>query len=539
MRSEKGITLTSLVATVIVLSILASVATFSGLQAYRDAQIENYVAKMKVIQRRVDLISDGYKIWANKNEPGNNMGDYLKSQYGIETKLRASGDYAMYSVVVEAGKATSNYYYFTPTTIETQLGVSTLKNDNLTIAVDFVNREVYELKGIKDQYDEVHHSQYTLPGGDTLINLQSETTVEAEINYNISVKNYGNYADIQIKSIKTLLEQEAVMNGYEYAIDSNTASSEWIKVEDYDSANGCYVIHATKTGVYYIKEFDSDVLPTTGYNVTIVNPPIIPDNEYFRDAQKIIISNNGVTETSVNASNIGDWFDYSKTPTTDSTIDANRWANIRVGDDYWVWIPRFAEKNKSSSSAQVEFVKDISYTSTKYTALPTDYNIADAFKAEDNDGKEITGFWVQKFMASYGGSSQPGSYCSMIENNTDYSRPNNSNAKLISTKKYLAIADLGYARKQSTIGLSALTPNSWFSFFVNNSPLNAPEYSNIGNASGIYSMVSGMGTITSNGSIYGAGNNYNGYIYRTGKGSHTFFYTTYYYNPGYRLTAIP
>ena len=60
MKNQKGITLAALVATVIVTIILAAVTTYAGIHAYADAKIETYIAKMKVIQQRVDLVSQQY-----------------------------------------------------------------------------------------------------------------------------------------------------------------------------------------------------------------------------------------------------------------------------------------------------------------------------------------------------------------------------------------------------------------------------------------------------------------------------------------------
>jgi Tfp pilus assembly protein PilE len=64
MKKEDGVTLVSLVATVIVMLILATVTTYSGIESYKEAKKENFIAKMKVIQEKVDLIKSEYKNWS-------------------------------------------------------------------------------------------------------------------------------------------------------------------------------------------------------------------------------------------------------------------------------------------------------------------------------------------------------------------------------------------------------------------------------------------------------------------------------------------
>ena len=63
MRIQKGVTMTSLVISIIVLIIIASVASYAGIQSYSNARLEAYENKLKVVQKRADLITQEYFNW--------------------------------------------------------------------------------------------------------------------------------------------------------------------------------------------------------------------------------------------------------------------------------------------------------------------------------------------------------------------------------------------------------------------------------------------------------------------------------------------
>ena len=63
-NSQKGITIIALVITVIMLLILASVATYTGIESYDKAEQIKFVSQMKLIQTKVDekVQEDGFTL---------------------------------------------------------------------------------------------------------------------------------------------------------------------------------------------------------------------------------------------------------------------------------------------------------------------------------------------------------------------------------------------------------------------------------------------------------------------------------------------
>jgi Tfp pilus assembly protein PilE len=178
MKKEDGVTLVSLVATVIVMLILATVTTYSGIESYKEAKKENFIAKMKVIQEKVDLIKSEYKNWSGyvdydiTTEDGvnaykTNLYAYLKEIYQIETKVSDS-DQSWIEIDASEEETIDDYYYFSTSEIKSKLGLDGFKNSNFELAINFDNRKVFEKTGITIDGTK-YHSQYDLSDGKKLV----------------------------------------------------------------------------------------------------------------------------------------------------------------------------------------------------------------------------------------------------------------------------------------------------------------------------------------------------------------------------------
>lgn len=61
LKNNEGITMIALVITVIILIILASITTYSGLSTARESRYYNAVSEMKVMQTKVNEYYEDYK----------------------------------------------------------------------------------------------------------------------------------------------------------------------------------------------------------------------------------------------------------------------------------------------------------------------------------------------------------------------------------------------------------------------------------------------------------------------------------------------
>ena len=101
--NSKGITLIALVVTIIVLLILASIATYSGIQIIESSKITTFTTEMKIMQTHVNSIYDQWKKGeVNKDELGKDL------EYNSEVKEQASK-----VLTTELGiKDTTGYRYY-------------------------------------------------------------------------------------------------------------------------------------------------------------------------------------------------------------------------------------------------------------------------------------------------------------------------------------------------------------------------------------------------------------------------------------------
>ncbi len=184
MKTQKGITMTSLVTSIIVLILIASIATYAGMQAFTDAKVEAFADKMKVIQKKVDLISQEFLTWNGAGGATGTLSDanfksYLASK-GFQTLHDSGGLHAtnlrkvINDVKPQNITDTTQYYYFSLETIKSQLGVETLSDSNFYIAVYFANPNdqtkrnyVVEEEGVRIKSGNVtktYHDYYNLSG---------------------------------------------------------------------------------------------------------------------------------------------------------------------------------------------------------------------------------------------------------------------------------------------------------------------------------------------------------------------------------------
>ena len=114
MKNEKGVTMVSLVVTIILMVILASVTTYSGIESYKDMKKENYIAQLKVIQEKVNLIAEEYQNWEGKSST-TTINDYLttgiEGHAGLGFSKITDGETTLIKLIEDASENKVNYYY--------------------------------------------------------------------------------------------------------------------------------------------------------------------------------------------------------------------------------------------------------------------------------------------------------------------------------------------------------------------------------------------------------------------------------------------
>ena len=107
MRKNNGITLISLVITVTVLIILASIATYSGVNVIRQSKLNRFITEMKIMQTEVNSLYDKYSNGTEEEKADIlNYGKALDSEasnvfINNEYRINISSGYKYYKTTIE------------------------------------------------------------------------------------------------------------------------------------------------------------------------------------------------------------------------------------------------------------------------------------------------------------------------------------------------------------------------------------------------------------------------------------------------------
>lgn len=149
MRNEKGLTLITVIITIILLTILAGVAVSTGIDTYEDSKVTKFETYMKMIQKKVDIIIE-------EETDHTTLGSALTSDQQSNLQEILNEDTSDY---IATNSATSTELrYFSSTDIEEVFDIKNVQDD---IVINFANREVISLNGVKK--DRVmHYVEYGL-----------------------------------------------------------------------------------------------------------------------------------------------------------------------------------------------------------------------------------------------------------------------------------------------------------------------------------------------------------------------------------------
>ena len=138
MKNENGITLMSLVITIVIMSILAVVGVNYGTSTIKAMQYQNFNYQLEQIQGRVDVIHE--KI---------NSGDNSYQTMGESATVSSNAN----SVLTSLGLKSSDYRYFTPQNLEKFLDISNVEQE---VAINFKTKAVVSINGFLYE-GKIHH----------------------------------------------------------------------------------------------------------------------------------------------------------------------------------------------------------------------------------------------------------------------------------------------------------------------------------------------------------------------------------------------
>ena len=148
MRSKKGITLITLIITVVVLGLISGISITTGVNTYKESKVVKYETYMKVLQKKVDIILE-------EGTDFSIMGATLSTSQKETLQSILDNDTNNYIKTQDANAVTIRY--FSSSDIEEYFDIDDVTDD---IVINFANREVISLNGIEK--DNVVH--YVLQG---------------------------------------------------------------------------------------------------------------------------------------------------------------------------------------------------------------------------------------------------------------------------------------------------------------------------------------------------------------------------------------
>lgn len=359
--NQNGITVISLVITIVILLILSSITINVGTGTLKETRMTSFVSYMQMIQTKVDYIA--------KYEDYLAYGEDLTDDQKHLLQRVLSSEIESFTTTT----ASLNLRYFDSNHIASDLEIENIDDE---IVVDFNTREVISLNGIEYE-GKKYYSQYSLPGGQVLKNQTEEVT--RTVSFGSIVSNIDG-----LNSTFTITNIGITNGTLSYGRMDTQNIINWTTITNYTkSGESVTTRNITESGTYYFKLVD---------NVT-------GEDSGVTDAQ------GNITYTSVelrltNSPKLeGDLIDLSTPYNYSNLNDSSKWAFATDQTDtanlkYYVWIPRFAYKlNADGSLNELQFLRGTSdITSSGGYINSADWTVPGVFT---EDGVQKTGVWMQ------------------------------------------------------------------------------------------------------------------------------------------------
>lgn len=171
MKKEKGITLISLVVTIIILSILASIATYSGVSVIKSSKLTTFTAELKIMQAQVN------EIYQDKD---------TSKVYGEEItgEIKTRAD-SIFTASASGITSQEGYRYWSEATLKS-LGIEGVES---AFFVNLEKRSIVSYEGLKYE-GKTYYTLEQLPGG--MYNVEYEEPSAPLPTFDVNVQKIGN-----------------------------------------------------------------------------------------------------------------------------------------------------------------------------------------------------------------------------------------------------------------------------------------------------------------------------------------------------------
>lgn len=187
-KKENGITLMSLVITIVILLILASIATYSGIEVIKSSKLTKFTTEMKIMQTQVNEL---YQKMQDGDTTIEELGENI-SKIDNQTQVDKIFDAVGIETVDERGK----YRYFDKDTIE-KLNIEGVSG---TFLVNIYKRSVISYEGFQYE-DKYYYTLDQLPNGLYNVEYEEKNTNKPTFDTNVEKVSEGKWR-ITVSNIK-------------------------------------------------------------------------------------------------------------------------------------------------------------------------------------------------------------------------------------------------------------------------------------------------------------------------------------------------
>ena len=409
-KEAKGITLISLIITIVVLLILASIGTYSGIDVIKSSEFTEFTTGLKIMQTQVNNIYQKYKdnntiiidetIYYGEAQKDNSEGKKIILELGEEiTGDKATQANKVFTEAASGITSQEGYRYWSNELIN-KLGIEGVTGD---FFVNIEKRSIISYKGFKYK-EKTYYTIEQLP--DSLYNVEYEDANTGKPVFDVEYEEIGNG---KWRIIISNIEYEQYINKWEvkYQLEGTT---NWNTSEDTS-----FIVEGI--GSYKIKIVNENV-ESEEKLINIVNKPQLKDG-----MQAITYTTDGI-EKIVADTNKNNWYSYeAQTGRTDTYNEetgeygTSHWANAKLNGNYYVWIPRYAYKiydiegeegyEKYTSQSGESYRIDVKFIEKDVTSDNVETEVGEGYivhPAFTFDNNELSGIWVGKYESSNDGS---------------------------------------------------------------------------------------------------------------------------------------
>ena len=248
---DKGITLTSLVVTIVLLLILSTIAYETGKGTVENARLSAYRAEMTIMQEEVDKLEQEIRQGKLTKPAILQYGQNLSGVEGATEALQNAG--------ITDAEEQSEYKYYDADALKA-LGIENVENGYL---INISKRSVISVSGIKYK-GEKYYTIADVPGGKYIVEKQE---IESSVTFNATSDVQGDRMKIVVSNITYTGD---VKKGSIYYRHENDEAGKWIRVTN-ETTDTLYTIEVLKEGTYQVK-----VVPTTDKEEKNVVPVEVP-----------------------------------------------------------------------------------------------------------------------------------------------------------------------------------------------------------------------------------------------------------------------